>query len=101
LALLPVLKAETLKLARASASIDGHPFFAEYVTNTFSVRGYIRTSGSEAISHVAFDREHSIDVAHDVPLSAKPLAYGLTAVLGCNTTRFRDVSIGRPSSHWD
>lgn len=76
----PVFEMETLKLAGASASID-HPFLAEYVTNAFSIGRHTRTGGPEAISHVSLDRKHAIDVAHGVPLSAKPIAYRLAAVL--------------------
>lgn len=94
----PVFEMETLELARPSVSIDSHPFLAEHTTNAFSIVRHTRPGGPEAISHVALDREHAIDVAHGVPLSAKPIAYRSATVLGGDASRFRDVSVRRPSS---
>jgi hypothetical protein len=96
----PVLEVEALELARASASIDSHAFFAEQVANALFIGRYARPGGPEAISYVALDREHAIDVGHRVPLSAKPFADRLTTVLGGNASGFRGIPVRRPSSLW-
>ena len=95
---MPVVEVEALATARASASIDGHAFFAEHVTDAFLIGWYAWSGGPEPIRYVAVDGKHPIDVRHGVTPSSKPFADRLAAVVGRDASGSGRIPVGCPAS---